>query len=58
MTIKQLRKEITRKYGRKLNLSIVGACELTDLVSWGETTEQALFEMLDEAVTDEEPINR
>ena len=43
---------ILRKYRRPLNLWRLDACELADLVLWGEQTETRLFELLDMAVAD------
>ena len=54
----KLRKDITRKYSKSLNLSIMGACELADLVRWNEITLGALFTWLDELVANGETINR
>jgi len=44
---------IMRKYRRPLNLWRLDACELADLVLWGEQSETRLFELLDMAVAEE-----
>lgn len=47
---RKLVSRILLKYRRPLNLWRLDACELADLVYWGEMTEARVFEHLDSAV--------
>jgi len=58
MNIKQLRKYITTHYARALNISLMGACELTDMVRWNEVSSVQLLMLLDQDMADNNPVNR